>query len=161
MASFLDCLRSTLWYKYVYVHISTYAQVHAHTRTHARTRACARAHTHTHTQARAPRSLPCFIDVYFSVRKQISSKKNSSTKHKQGGSMLEIFSHYILVDDRSLSVDALVSRKWDRSHLGKPSYKEQNVSLHHYRVYFEGWIYFPLTLFPQTHICSTFFTCAK
>jgi len=54
--------------------------------------------------------------------------------------MLEICSHYILVDDRSLSVDALVSRKWDRSHLGKPSYKERNVSLHHYRVYFEGYV---------------------
>ena len=60
--------------------------------------------------------------------------------------MLALFSHLVFVDIETLSLEALVSRKWARAHLGKPSYKDRGVSEAEYRVYFEGSLPLPLPL---------------
>ena len=60
--------------------------------------------------------------------------------------MLALFSHFVFVDIETLSLEALVSRKWARAHLGKPSYKDRGVSEAEYRVYFEGSLPLPLPL---------------
>ena len=49
-----------------------------------------------------------------------------------------IMTGFVYIEDSSLAPEELISRKWARSHLGKPSYKDRGVTMEEYRVYLEG-----------------------